>query len=171
MGRLLVGIKSPVNITEVTNAQSAIHFVGHYVGSRNGENRLTSPILKELFEEYIPSYPHILSALTRSSGRPPANAWTKQQAIGSVEANLKSAGVEEWLLYAVLMRYQKMSEPVTESSMAKAVSRVMLERSCSAAAAAQYLVRHWERDEDQKGINAQQLLLQYRRYLDKRDKN
>ena len=148
-----------MNIADVTNAQSAIYFVGYYVGQRNEENRLTAPILRSLFEEHIPSYPHILSALTRSSGRPPANAWTKQQAIdylGSVEANLKSAGVEEWLLYAVLMRYQKMSEPVTESSMAKAVSRVMLERSCSAAAAAQYLVRHWERDEDQKGINAQQ---------------
>lgn len=163
-----------MNIAEVTNAQSAIYFVGHYVGLQNNENRLTSPILKKLFEEHIPSYPHILSALIRSSGRPPSNAWTKQQAIdyfGSVEANLKSAGVEELLLYAVLMRYQKMSEPVTESSMAKAVSRVMLERNCTAAAAAQYLVRHWKRDKDQKGINAQQLLLQYRRYRAKQDKN
>lgn len=162
-----------MNIAEVTNAQSAIYFVGHYVGLRNSENRLTSPILKKLFEEHIPSYPHILSALIRSSGRPPSNAWTKQQAIDyfvSVEANLKSAGVEELLLYAVLMRYQKMSEPVTESSMAKAVSRVMLERNCTAAAAAQYLERNWGLDVEGKGVKANYLLIQYQRHFDRRNK-
>ena len=99
-----------MNIAEVTNVQSAIHFVGHYVGLRSEENRLTSPILKELFEEYIPSYPHILSALTRSSGRPPADAWTKHQAIQYFEVlgdNLRDLGIEEWILFAVLWRYQK----------------------------------------------------------------
>ena len=163
-----------MKISDVTNVQAAIHFVGDYVGRRNGENRLTSPILKELFEEYIPNYPHILSALTRSSGRPPANAWTKQQAINyfkQLEANLRSSGVEEWLLYAVLIRYQVVDAPVTESGMAKLVAKVMARRNCSAAAAAQYLVRHWKRDKDQKGINAQQLLLQYRRHMAKQAKN
>jgi len=163
-----------VNIGDVTTVQAAIYFVGYYVGQRNEENRLTAPILRSLFEEHIPNYPHILSALTRSSGRPPANAWTKQQAIdyfGSVEANLKSSGVEEWLLYAVLSRYQVVDAPVTESGMAKLVAKVMARRNCTAAAAAQYLVRHWERDEDQKGINAQQLLLQYSRHMAKKDKN
>jgi len=162
-----------VNIADVTNAQSAIYFVGYYVGQRNEENRLTGPILRSLFEEHIPSYPHILSALTRSSGRPPADAWTKQQAIDyfiQLEANLRSSGVEERLLYAVLMRYQKMSEPVTESSMAKAVSRVMLERSCTAAAAAQYLERNWGLDVKGKGVKANYLLLQYQRHLAKRSK-
>ena len=92
-----------MKISDVTNVQAAIHFVGDYVGRRNGENRLTSPILKELFEEYIPNYPHILSALTRSSGRPSANAWTKQQAINyfkQLEANLRSSGVDPfWLVF------------------------------------------------------------------------
>jgi len=174
VGRLSGGQVSLLKVSEVTNVQTAIYFVGNYVGQRNEKNRLTNPILKSLFEEFIPNYPHILSALTRSSGRPPARAWTKQQAIdylATIEASLGSSGIEEWLLYAVLLRYQKRSKSVTESSMAKAVARVMLERNCTAVAAAQYLVRHWKRDADQKGVNAQQLLLQYERHISKQRKN
>ncbi len=162
-----------MEISEVTNAQTAIYFVGNYVEERNEENRITTPILKGLFEEFIPSYPHILSALTRGSGRPPANAWTKQHAIeylATIEASLGSCGIEEWLLYAVLLRYQKGSKPVTESSMAKAVARVMLERNCTAAAAAQFLERNWVLDEDGKGVQANYLLIQYQRYWKKHDK-
>lgn len=162
-----------MNIGDVTTVQAAIYFVGYYVGQRNEENRLTAPILRSLFEEHIPNYPHILSALTRSSGRPPANAWTKQQAIdyfGSVEANLKSSGVEEWLLYAVLSRYQVVDAPVTESGMAKLVAKVMARRNCSAPAAAQYIERNWVPDADGKGVKANYLLIQYQRHLAKSDK-
>ena len=162
-----------MNIADVTNAQSAIYFVGYYVGQRNEENRLTAPILRSLFEEHIPSYPHILSALTRSSGRPPADAWTKQQAIdyfASLEANLRSSGVEEWLLYAVLSRYQVVDAPVTESGMAKLVAKVMARRNCSARAAAQYIERNWMPDADGKGVKANYLLIQYQRHLAKSDK-
>lgn len=162
-----------MNIADVTNAQSAIYFVGYYVGQRNEENRLTAPILRSLFEEHIPSYPHILSALTRSSGRPPADAWTKQQAIDyliQLEANLRSSGVEEWLLYAVLSRYQVVDAPVTESGMAKLVAKVMARRNCSARAAAQYIERNWMPDADGKGVKANYLLIQYQRHLAKSDK-
>ena len=162
-----------VNISGVINAQTAINFVGEYVGSRDQENRLTTPILRSLFNEHIPSYLHILSALTRGSGRPPANAWTKQRAIDYfyfLETELRTSGVEELLLYAVLNRYRKVERAVTESGMAKLVSLVMARRKCSAPAAAQYLEREWAPDADGKGVKANYLLVQYERYLKKQDK-
>ena len=162
-----------MKVSDVTNVQSAVNFVGYYVGSRNEDNRLTAPILKSLFDEHIPSYPHIFSALTRGSGRPPAGAWTKQRAIKYfqiLEAKLMESGIEEWILFAVLWCYQKPSEPVIEASMAKAVSRLMIDRNCSAPAAAQHLECAWIPDADGKGVKANYLLVQYQRYWAKRDK-
>ena len=130
-----------MKVSDVTNVQSAVNFVGHYVGSRNEDNRLTAPILKSLFDEHIPSYPHIFSCATEVQeglllaldlNNEPLNIskyW---------EAKLMESGIEEWILFAVLWRYQKPSEPVIEASMAKAVSRVMIDRNCSAPAAAQH---------------------------------
>jgi len=173
LGKLFGRRLGLVNISDVTNAQTAIYFVGEYVGSRNAENRLTTPILRSLFSEYIPSYLHILSALIRSSGRPPTNSWTKQRAIDYfyvLEPQLSTSGVEELLLYAVLNRYQQAGGAVTESGMAKLVSLVMARRNCSAPAAAQYIERSWIPDADGKGVKASYVLIQYQRFTKKQEK-
>ena len=158
---------------EIERVQDAIYFVEEFVCLQpNNTGELTFSALRNLFDEYIPNFSHIFKALTRGSGRPPINEWSKKDAIAYIEvlnSKIYQLTTEEKILWSVLSRYQPRQRKASqEYFMAKWVMQVVKRRHCSAAAAAQWIQRTSEVDADGKSINAKHLLTQYKRYKAKK---
>ena len=108
----------PANYRDSESLQDAVHFLNGWLEGKLDNRRIPNLALKNLFTSYMPNHMHILDALTRSSGRPPKGAMTKQQAVDYIQylisppkdektGERKKLSGEEMLLYAVLLKYQK----------------------------------------------------------------
>lgn len=160
---------------EIVSVQDAIYFLQEFVESQpNSHGELTVSVLRSLFDTHIPNFPHIFKALTRGSGRPPINEWSKKDAVAYIDVlNLKiyQLTTEEQILWAVLNRNRPWQRRANqEYFMANWVIEVIKRRNCSASAAAQWIQRNSDVDDDGKAINARHLLTQYERYKSKKVK-
>jgi len=100
---------------KIQTVQDAIHFVNKFLEERGAHERrsIPKPVLAELFDIHISNHHHVYRALTRTSGRPPKGAMTKAEAVHYVVALAEkspSLNVEEKILYALLLKYQKSSQ-------------------------------------------------------------
>ena len=155
----------------INSIQDAINFAGNY-GNDNSS-------LRRLFKDNLPNYSHIVDALLRGSGRPPAGAWTRAQVMDffhhELTPTLRDRNPEDWILWALLLRHIPTQKALIEAEMAKLIINVMQRKkaagqSMTPEAAAQHLVRVWQPDPDdpdQKTIDERFLLVQFHRYIRK----